>query len=161
MFWARYLFDFRRVFWRRSFRAFKKLHFLVSITSETFKLCSSSFFWKCSKFHVDFKKAIKVGHNVLGLLDNFVRTSWVKIFLLRQEYMWSPVNLLKGSPKIPDLTKRDLSVLHLSQINGKIGYIYWRYTFEQCFGPVNSLTSKGYSEAGAFGDSWNHILRCQ
>ena len=35
--------------------------------------------------------------------------------------MWSPVNLLKHSPKISDLTKRDVSILDLSDINGKLG----------------------------------------
>ena len=35
--------------------------------------------------------------------------------------MWSPVNLLKNSPKISDLTRRDVSVIDLNDINGKLG----------------------------------------
>ena len=39
---------------------------------------------------------------------------------MRWEYMWSPVNLLKHSLKIYYLTKTDLSVLDLPDINGKL-----------------------------------------
>ena len=34
--------------------------------------------------------------------------------------MWSPVNLLKQSRKISDLTKRDVSVLDFSDNHGEI-----------------------------------------
>ena len=35
--------------------------------------------------------------------------------------MLLPVNLLKHSPRISDLTKRDVSVLNLPDIKGKLG----------------------------------------
>ena len=49
-----------------------------------------------------------------------VTTSWGKISQLRSEYMWSPVNLRKHSPKISDLNKSDVSVLDISDINAKL-----------------------------------------
>ena len=43
-----------------------------------------------------------------------------KIFLIwRREYMWSARNLLPNSPKISDLTNRDVFQLNVSCINGK------------------------------------------
>ena len=52
-----------------------------------------------------------MAEKVSGFLHNCVRTSCRKISPLRREYMLSPLNLLKHSPKISDLTKTDLSVL--------------------------------------------------
>ena len=75
--------------------------------------------------------------------------------------MCSPVNLLKQSPKISDLTMRHLSVLDLSDINGKLASKHRRHAFQQCFGPVHSLPSKVYSEAGAFEHSRKQIIRCR
>ena len=149
------------MFWSRSFRAFEKLHSSVSIISQLFKLWSSSFCSKSLKIYVDLKNAIKVAENVLGFWDNYVRTSSGKISLLRREYMWWLVNLSKDSLKISDLIKRDLSVLNLSDVNGKLASKSQRESFQQCFGPVNSFTSKRCSEGGAFWHSRNHILRCQ
>ena len=119
-----------------------KPHSLVSTTSEIFKLWSSSFSSKCSKFHVDLKNAIKITENVFCFWHNCMLTSWWKISLLRQEYMLSTVNLLKHSPKISNLTKRDLSELDLSDINGKLAKKHWCPTFQQCFGPVPLLRRK-------------------
>ena len=42
-------------------------------------------------------------------------------FMLRREYVYSAVNLLKNSPNILDLTKTEFLQLNLSQIHGKIG----------------------------------------
>ena len=167
-----------------------------------------------SKIFVYLKNAIKIAENVLGFWDNCVRNSSRKISLLWRECMWSLVSLLKQSAKFSHLTKRDLSVLDLSDINGKLASknqgetfqqcfgpvnsfmwlpvnllthspkiydltnrdfsdldlsnINWklaskhrRETFQLCLGPVNSVTSKGCSQAGAFEYSRNHILRCQ
>ena len=39
----------------------------------------------------------------------------------RREYMWSSVNVLPKSPKISDLTNRDVFQLNVSLINRKFG----------------------------------------
>ena len=120
-----------------------------------------TFFFKVFKISCIFQTCNENPENVFGFWYNCVRTSSGKISLLRREYMWSLVNLLKHSPKISDVTKRDPSVLDLSEINGKFASKHRRETFQQCFGLANSFTSKGSSEAGAFGHSTHHILRCQ
>ena len=81
----------------------------------------SPFFWKCSPFHVDFRKAIKNLEKVFCFKDNDVWTGCVKVCILRPEYMYSTVNVLTNSPNILDLTKAEFSQLNLSQIHGKIG----------------------------------------
>ena len=144
-----------------SFRAFKKPHSSLSITSEIFKLWRSSFSSRCSKFQLDLEKRIKIGAEVFGFWYDCVGTNCGKFSLLKWEYMCSSVNMLKHSPNISHLTIRDLSVLDLSNINGKLLTKHRRDTFQQSFRPANSLPSKVYSEAGAFGHSRNHILRCQ
>ena len=53
--------------------------------------------------------------------DNGVWTCCVKVFISRQEYVYSPVNVLTNSPNILDLTKAVFFQLNLSQIHGKIG----------------------------------------
>ena len=75
--------------------------------------------------------------------------------------MSSHVNLLKHSPNISDLARRNLSFPDLSHINGKLARKQRRELLQQCFELVNSLTSKGCSEEGAFGDWRNYNLRWQ
>ena len=53
--------------------------------------------------------------------DNDVGTCSVKVCILRREYVYSAVNVLKNSPNILDLTKADFFQLNLSQIHGKVG----------------------------------------
>ena len=79
-----------------------------------------SFFSKCSKFHVDFKNAIKILQNVFGSEENCVRTCCGNFSQLWQEYMWSTASVLKDDPNISDMTKRHDTQLTLFDINGKI-----------------------------------------
>ena len=53
--------------------------------------------------------------------DNGVWTCFVKVCILRPEYMYSAVNVLTNSPNILDLTKADFFQLNFSQIHGRIG----------------------------------------
>ena len=65
------------------------------------------------------------------------------MFLLRLVYMWSVVNLLKDSPKISDLTKRDFSVLDLSDIHGKVAEKHRRAHFSSVLWPLTRWLQKG------------------
>ena len=65
--------------------------------------------WKCKKIFLVFKIIV------------YEVSCFGKISQFRWQYMWTFVNLLKHSPKISDLTKRDVSGLDLSDINGKLG----------------------------------------
>ena len=58
---------------------------------------------------------------VFRFKDNDVWTLCVKVCILRQEYMYSAVNVLTNSPNILDLTKAGFFQLNLSQIHGKNG----------------------------------------
>ena len=78
------------------------------------------FFLKCSKFYVDFQNAIKIVEKVDAFEDNCVWTCCVSFSQLWKDYMWWPVNLLKGGPKISDPIKRHATELNLSYINGTL-----------------------------------------
>ena len=53
-------------------------------------------FWKCSKFNLDSKNAIKLQQNIFGFLDSCIWTGGGKFPLLLQKYSQSAVNVLKG-----------------------------------------------------------------
>ena len=67
--------------------------------------------WKCSKFYLDFRNAKKKSWEKVFLFrDDCIWICCVKLSLLRREYFWATVNVLKNSPKILPITKRDFFV---------------------------------------------------
>ena len=76
------------------------------------------FFPKCSKYYVDSENAIKFEKNVVSFGDNCLWTCCEILCQLRQEYMGSPVNVLKSGPKISNPTNRHDTELSLFDING-------------------------------------------
>ena len=113
--------DSRKVFWNRSFFALKEAHILESISSKVFERSSWSFFSKCSKFHVDFKNAMKIPKVLFGFQDNCVWTGFWNLFQLWGEYMWSTVNVLTKSLYVLDLIQGDVFQLNLSWIKWRLG----------------------------------------
>ena len=77
------------------------------IISEIYQLWGSSFFWKCSKFKVDFENLRKNPEKAFCFWDNYVRNGCVKLSVLRREYLSSAVNVLTNSYKSLRLTKTD------------------------------------------------------
>ena len=71
------------------------------------QLWRSSFFWKCSKFHVDFENARKSTEKGFCFRDNCFRIGCVKYSLFRREYWSSAVNMLTNTYKALRLTKTD------------------------------------------------------
>ena len=63
---------------------------------------------------------MKNQENIFCFKDNGVWTFCVKVCILRQEYVYSAVNVLTNSPNISDLTKEDFFQLNLSQTHGKM-----------------------------------------
>ena len=120
VFWTHEHIKSQRVFWNRSFKAFKFLHFSESITSDILNLWKWSFFKKRPKFYVDFEKGRRLSENVDGFEDNFIWTCCGTFSQLWQEYRWSAVNVLKSGPQISDSTKRHDTQLNLFDINGKL-----------------------------------------
>ena len=106
VFWTHEHVKSQRVFWNRSFKAFKYLHFSESITSDILKLWRWSFFSKRPKFYVDFENAIKLRGNVDRFEHSCVWTCSDSFCQLSQEYMGSALNVLKSGPKISDPTNR-------------------------------------------------------
>ena len=84
-----------------------------------FSSYEGDFFFKSSKFVVDFKKR-SLPENVEGFADHCVWTCCGRFFQLWQEYMWSFVNVVKSCPKISDPIKGDDTQLNLFDINGAL-----------------------------------------
>ena len=97
----------QRVLWNGTFCTYILPRFPECLISEINQLWGSSFFWKCSKFKVDFKNATKNSEKAFSFWDNCVRIGCVKLSLLRKEYLSSAVNVLKKSYKVLRLTKTD------------------------------------------------------
>ena len=76
------------------------------------KLWGSSFFSKCSKFILIFKKAEKDWENFFCFRDNCIWIGIVKLPLLRTGYFSSTANMLTRSPKIWHVNKRDFFQLN-------------------------------------------------
>ena len=60
----------------------------------------------------------KVEKRFFFFRDDYISIGCVKLSLLRREYFWAAVNMLKNSPKILPITKRDffeLNCLHSDQ----------------------------------------------
>ena len=57
--------------------------------------------------------------------------------------MWFPVNLLKHSPKNSDLTKRDASVINLSDVKGTLGKNHRSADFRSVLDPLTLWIKKG------------------
>ena len=110
--------------WSSEARPFRRLsnHLISqSIISEIIRLGYSSFFSKCSKFHANFRNAIKNPQKVFCFWDNRVWTCCAKLCTLQREYLLSAVNVLTNSLKISDQTNADFFQLNISIMHGKIG----------------------------------------
>ena len=81
--------------------------FSESVISKLQNLWTSSFLSKCSKFHLDFKNAVKNWQKVLCFWDNCIWIGIVKLSLLRRGYFSSVANVLTSSPKKSHAIKRD------------------------------------------------------
>ena len=70
------------------------------------------FFSKCLKFKLDFKNAAKNWEKVFCFWDNCIWIGIVKLSLLRTGYFSSAANVLRSSPKIWHVNKRDFFELN-------------------------------------------------
>ena len=80
---------------------------------------------------------------VFGLLDNCIRIDWAIFFLLWQGYLSSAVTVLKNSPKISDLTMRDVFELNLSLNNETIAKTFSGADFCSIWDPFTRWLPKG------------------
>ena len=96
---------FQRVLWNGTFWTNIYPRFLECVIWQINQLWNSSFFCKCSKFHVDFENARKTSEKAFCFWDNCFWIGCVKYSLLRREYRSSAVNVLTNTYKALLLTK--------------------------------------------------------
>ena len=101
-----------RVLWNVTFQTFIQSPFSESVIWEIHWLWGSSFFWKCSKFNVDYRNAEKNWEKVFCFWDNSIWIGCVKLSLLRGEYLSSAVNVLTNSLNILNSGNIDLFQLN-------------------------------------------------
>ena len=97
----------QRVLWNGTFWTNIYPRFLECVIWQINQLWGSSFFCKCSKFHVNFENARKSSEKAFCFWDNYFRTECVKLSLLRREYWSSAVNVLTNTFKALHLIKKD------------------------------------------------------
>ena len=81
------------------------------------------YFWKCSKFDVDLKNAIKNSEKVFCFSDKCIWIVCIELSLLRREYLSSAVNVLTKSLETLHITTSDFfqpNYFHNYQ------WIWWR-----------------------------------
>ena len=77
------------------------------------KAMTLNFFSKCSKIYVDFKNAIKYCETVFAFKKKCILIVCDNLSVLWAEFLARAVNRLTNSPKISDMTKRDVFQLFL------------------------------------------------
>ena len=101
------------------------------------------FFFKVFKILCRFWDIKKIPDNAFDILDNCIWTCCGKISQLSWQYIGSSVKVLKDSPKAWDLTKRDVFVLGLSEINGKVGQKHHHADFRSAMETLTRRLQKG------------------
>ena len=103
---------FGRVIWSGTFYTYIWPRFLQAVASEINKLGGSSFFWKSSKFNLDFKNAGKNRENVFSFCDNSMRMGCIKLSLLGREHLSTALIVLTTRLNLSHITKRDFLQLN-------------------------------------------------
>ena len=105
----------QRFLWNGTFWTNIYPRFLECVIWQINQLWRSSFFCKCSKFHVDFENARKSWEKAFCFWDNCFWIGCVKLSLLRRVYWSSAVNVLTNTYKALLLTKTDFFRLNYLQ----------------------------------------------
>ena len=111
---------FGRVIWSGTFAHIYNHVFLQPVASQINNLWLSSFFWKCSKFNLDFENAGKNPKNVFSFRDNCMWMSCIKLSLLGREHLSTAVIVLTNSLNLFHLTKRDFLPLNCLPVEQQI-----------------------------------------
>ena len=148
----------QRVLWNGTFWTNIYPRFLECVIWQINQLWGSSFFFKCSKFHVDFENARKSSEKAFSFWDNYFWIGCVKFSLLRREYWSSAVNVLTNTYKALLLTKTDFSTQLPSQWSLNMVMVLWSW-LQQCLNPFTMLPVKGSFGTGLFGHISRHVFR--
>ena len=115
---ARFPYCISKALWKRDFL---DIYLTIDFGFRNFQNISpmrAIFLWKCSKFYQDLKNGEQNLEKVFLFRDDCIWIGRVNLSLPRREYFWPAVNVLKSSPKILPITKRDffeLNCLHIDQ----------------------------------------------
>ena len=82
---------------------------------------ASSFFWKWSKYNLDFENARKNSEKVFRFWDNCIRLGCIILPLLGREHWSTALIVLTNSHKLLHITKRDFLKLHCLSVDQKYG----------------------------------------
>ena len=114
-----------------------------SVTSKIQNLWGSSFYWKCSKFNLDFKYAAKNSENFFCFSDNCVWIGKVNLSLLRTGQFSSVANVLTSSLKICHVNKRGFFQVNWLTSAQWIWYRYCDADLENAWVRLPCCLSKG------------------
>ena len=87
------------------------------------------YFWKCSKFDVDLKNAIKNSEKVFCFSDKCIWIVCIELSLLRREYLSSAVNVLTKSLETLHITTSDFFQVNYLQSDQWIWYSTCRWVW--------------------------------
>ena len=85
---------------------------MQAVASQINKLGASPFFWKCSKFNLDFGNAGKNSEKVFSFWDNCLWMSCIKLSLLGRQHLSTALAVLTNSLKLFHITERDFLQLN-------------------------------------------------
>ena len=105
-----------------------------------------TFFKKCSKFYRHFENAEKNREKFVVFRDDCISIGCVKVSLLRREYLWRALSVLKNSPNILLITKRDFFQTQLL-LQWSVNMVKMAsFRFQQCLIPFTMLLVEGSSQ---------------
>ena len=85
----------------------------------------------------------KSWENVFPFRDKCISIGYLKLFLLRREYFWSTVNVLKSSHEILPIIKRDFFKLNCLHIDQQMWYKWCNSDFSTSWSALPCWLSKG------------------
>ena len=107
------------------------------------------FFWKYSKFDVRLKNAQKNSEKLFSFWDKSIWIVWIKLSVLRRQYLSSAVNVLAKSVKIFHVTKSKFFQLNYLQIINEYGKGA-AFEIKSEFRSIYHVASRGVFSNGTF-----------
>ena len=98
---------FGRVIWSGTFYTYIYPRFSQAVASEINKLWPSSFYWKYSKFNLDFENEEKNWEKCFSFWDNCMWMGYIKLSILGREHLPTALIVLRNGLKLSHITKRD------------------------------------------------------
>ena len=134
---------FRRVFRNRTFRRLSNHGFPSPYFWEYISYETHHFFENFQIFIYISKMPKKSWHKIFYFRDKCISIGYIKLSLLRREYFWSVVNVVKNSPEILPVIKRDFFQLNCVHSDQQICYKWCHLDFCTVWSHLPCCLSKG------------------